>query len=325
MAIDNKVGIFTTSMRTEFLTSYEATAVPWSYEKSTTVVPSTARIEHYTWMSPAPGLAQFKGHRRYGKVEPIRYSVENEEFDGAFEALARDIEDDMTGGYKFQSQRLAAAAKSWPSRWVLKHLAAGGSRTCFDGSNFFANSHTIGTGDNLISFDGGANDGADYNLVALFTGGPLKPLLWQDRKPPDLETDGGTPQSKEAKKVKFWLDMEGQAAYGYWWDAIWVDITDTPTVAEMQTIFGNIARQFRTFQLPQALASDEIEYIHEQQDFSEANLHLVGSTGLERILAQALNENWIPQNIGNNTVATTNLYKGWASYSVTNYLPQTLP
>lgn len=321
MSVNSKVDIFTTAMRTEFELAYQPTAEPAPWERFVQTVPSSARIEHYTWMSPSPGLAKYQKHRRYGKIDAVRYSVENSEFDAGFEVLLRDIKDDQTGGYLLKPKELAARAKLFPGRWCIKHLAAGASRACFDGSNFFADSHTIGTGDNNLTATGSANsDSVGYKIAALYTGGPLKPLLWQQRMAPDFQTTAGTPQSAEAKVVRYWIDMEGEAAYGYWWDAVLMTITNLPTVTEFQSALGDIVAAFRGFILPKALTSDDGEYIHEQTDFNAGNLVLVGAPKLERIAAQALNQDWIPQNIGNNTVATTNLYKGFGTWVSSNFM-----
>jgi phage major head subunit gpT-like protein len=320
MAVDQKVSIFTTALRKEFVNAYFATANPAPWENYTTIVPSTARIEHYTWMTPSPGLAQYAGHRRYANIDAVKYSVENLEFDAAFQVRLRDIEDDQTGGYMLKPKELAERAKKFPGRWVLKHLSQGKTYTCFDGTAMFANSHTLGSGRNLLTYDGSANDGLTFKLVALYHGGPLKPLLYQRRKEPDFQTNAGSVESKENKEVRYWIDMEGAAGFGYWWDAIWVDITDTPTVSEIHTILGNIKTAFMTFQLPKALTSEDGEYVHEQTEFSSANLTLVGSPGLDNLMRQVLNQDWVPQNVGSNTVATTNYWKGFANWVPSAFL-----
>lgn len=321
MAVDQKVGIFTTKMRTEFQVAYQATAVPAKYERFTQIIPSTARIEHYTWMSPSPGIAKYQGHRRFGKIDTIKYSVENKEFDAAFEVLLRDIQDDQTGGYDLKPKELAERAKKFPSRWSLKTLGLGTSYTCFDGSAFFANSHVIGTGDNLLTGTGGANsDGLTYKMVFLFHGGPLKPLIYQERKAPAFRTDAGSPQSDMAKLVKYWIDMEGEAAYGYWWDAVHYTWTNLPSVTNMHAAYGEIVAAMRGFVLPKSLTSEDGEYIHEQTDFNSENCTLVVTPALERVAYQSLNAEWIPVSAGGTTVANTNLYKGFAEVVATNFL-----
>lgn len=321
MAVDQKVGIFTTRMRSEFLRAFKATAEPAPYERYTQVIPSDARIEHYTWMSPSPGLALYQGHRRYGKVEPIRYSVSNKEFDAAFSVLLRDVEDDQTGGYDLKPKELADRARLFPGRWVLKQLALGTTNLCFDGTAFFANSHTIGSGDNLLTQTAtGNSDGLTYKMVALHHGGALKPLIWQNRKPPKFRTNAGTPQSDEAKEIRYWIDMEGEGAYGYWWDAIHLTFTNLPNVADIHTALGSITTAFRGFTLPKSLTSEDGEYIHEQTQFSTENLTLVVAPAIERVVYQALNAEWIPVTIGATTVSNTNLYRGYAEVVATNFL-----
>lgn len=306
-------------MRTEFQKAYEATAEPAEYERFTQVIPSTARIEHYTWMSPTPGIARYAGHRRFGKIDVVKYTVENIEFDAAFEVLRRDIEDDQTSGYEIKPKELGERARNFPSRWVLKNAALGTTLTCFDGSAFFANSHTIGTGDNLLTGSGSGSAGT-YKMMMLHHGGPLKPLIYQQRKAPEFRTDSGTPTSDMAKLVRYWIDMEGAFAFGYWWDAIHYTWTNLPNVTEMGSAFREIIAAFRGYQLPKSLESEDGEYIHEQRNFSSANLTLVVDTDLEQIAKQAVNAEWIPVMISSTPVANTNLYKGLCNIVATNFL-----
>ncbi len=325
MAINQNVSLFTTKIRDEFYRSYAATAKPAPYERVTQVIPSSARIEHFHWMSPVPAIALYKGNRNFGKVGTILYSTQNVEFSSGFQVELRDVEDLQTGGYELSAQQLSDKARAFPSRWVLQHLANGATLTGFDGTAFFADSHTIGSGDNLLTQTAtGDALGGTYKLVALHTGGRLKPLLWQNRKAPSLMTDAGTPQSSMAKKIRYWLDMEGQAAFGYWWDAIQITFTNLPNVQDLHTAFATIERTFRTFSLPTGLANEPLEYPHEQTEFSEANLCLVGSTALADPLRTALNQSWSPYAPVNgavtNSVAVTNRYQGFASWFVTRFL-----
>lgn len=321
MSVDAKVTIFTNKMRTEFVTAYTATAEPAPWEDFTWVFPSGARIEHYNFMSPTPGLAKYAGHRRYGKIDVVYYRVENKEFDAAFEVLLRDVEDDTTSGYEIKPKELSQRAKLFPGRWVLKQLALGKTLNCYDGGAFIADSHAIGTVDNLIAYTStGSSDSATYKLIALHRGGPLKPLIWQSRKGPRFMTNAGESRSFEAKILRYWIDLEGECAFGYPWDVCWVDITNTPDVNDMHKIFAAVEKQFRTYQLPKSLASEDGEYIHEQTVFSSGNMTFAGSTGLSEVLRQALNEDWAPQTIGSNTVATTNRFKGYAKYVVSAFL-----
>lgn len=311
---NQNVSVFTTAMRTEFINAYEEVAAPAEYLGYTTVIPSTARIEHYPWLSPTPAIDQYKGHRRVGKISEIMYNVPNLEYDSSFEVLTRDVKDDQTGGYLVKSRELAKKAQMFPGREALRHLSLGKTRKCFDGTAFFAGSHSIGTGNNLLTFDGTSNDATTHYLIALVTTGPVKPLIWQARQEPDLQNDLDTAISKFSKKARFWIDLEGAAAYGRWHDAIVVTITDTPSVTEIQTILGNVENRLRTFSLPTGVASDAnaTEYIHEQLVFTRETITFVVSSTLGNLMRQVLNQDTIVQS----GAAVTNIYKGFGSLVV---------
>ncbi len=148
----------------------------------------------------------------------------------------------------------------------------------------------------------------------------LKPLCWQNRSGPDFETISGTPQSKESRTLRWWVDMRGAPFFGYWFHAVQVQITNLPTVAEMHTIFAAIETAFRTFQLPKAADTEDGEYVHEQTVFGSDNLYFATSTGLGEVMRNVLTQDWAPQQIGANTVATTNSYKGFGKHVISTFL-----
>jgi len=86
------ITLFTAAMRGEFLKAMQAVAKPAPIDAFTTVVPSTARIENYAWMTPSPGISRYIGHRRYATLDQIRYTVPNLEFDGSISVALRDAD-----------------------------------------------------------------------------------------------------------------------------------------------------------------------------------------------------------------------------------------
>lgn len=313
---NEKVSIFSAAMRSEFLNAYETPPTPTAFDKCVQMIPSTARFENYAWMSPTPGVDLYQGHRRLGKISEVTYKVENREYDSSFEVLLRDIEDDQTGGYAVKPKELASRARNFPKRKALQTLADGANQTCFDGTAFFADSHTIGSGDNLMTANLASNDAVTHKIIALVTGGVVKPVLWQDRKSPKFMTDAGTPQSEYAKVAKYWIDMEGACAFGHWWDAIQLTITDTPTVTELQEQLGLIETRFRSFTLPKALATDSTEYAHEGLEFNEQTVTFVVSSKLGNLMRQCLNSDIIV----NGSTGITNIYKGFGSLVVSSLI-----
>lgn len=314
MPANNIVNLFTAAMQSKFINAFEATAEVAPIEKALETLPSTARIENYAWLSPTPAIAQYKGHRRFGNIGGVNYRVENLEYDASFEVLMRDIEDDQVGGYMKKPAELAEKAKKFPNRLALSAIANNG--TCFDGTAFFADTHTIGSGDNNLSKDCASNDGVTHYLYALVVNKAIKPLVYQDRKPPRMETDADTKEALKTKVARYWVDMEGAIAYGHWWDAVKVTITDTPTVTEVQSIFADIETALRGFTLPKNLTADSSEYPNEQLEFNANNVLFCCSTKIANLVRTVLQSDTIV----NSSAAVTNIYKGFGSLCVSALL-----
>jgi len=323
-------------MRAEFLNSMEGAAEPAPIEDWVTPVPSTARIENYAWMTPAPGISRYQGYRRLAQMSPVKYSVENLEYDGAFSVSLRDVEDDQVGGYKLRMRDLVEKSKTpFKSRLILQTLAAGKSTTCFDGSNFFATSHNIGgyatsipgtsgnTGGNLLGVTAAAtSDGLTHRFVMLVKDSVLNPMIYQTRKKPNFMTDAGTPQSSKAKKADFWIDLEAAAAFGYWWNAVMVEITNTPSVLELIGAVDCARQALRRFELPKALVTDPTEYPHEQLVISPKTAHVVCSVGLETLFDRVVTQNLLGVNQAGSTsgLQVNNAYYGKFSVTTSNHL-----
>jgi phage major head subunit gpT-like protein len=327
------INLFTVAMRAEFLRSMQAVAEPAPFEALATIVPSTARIENYAWMAPAPGISRYVGHRRLAGIDQTKYSVENLEYDGAFSVPLRDIEDDQVGGYKLRMNDLVTKAnKPFQARLLFSTLAAGGATTCFDGSNFFGTTHKLGStgaipggfggGGNALTFTGSGNaDGNVYQFDLLVHNGPLRPLMFQNRKPPNFMTDAGTPQSSKQKKADYWIDLEAAAAFGYWWDAINVQITNLPTLIDLFTCIDGARQMMRRFYLPRALPTDPLERVHEQLQFSNKVATIVSDTHLEQLFNHLLYEDRVGVSVAGSTAGiTSNIYYNRFGLVVTGYL-----
>ena len=354
MSLDLRVNALTATLKSEFWKAWDEVAPPAPWEDFTTVIPSTTKIENYINFTPVPGMTEWLGYRNYGQVDSFVYQVRNKTFQTGIQAELEDIQDDQTGGLMMKPKEMTRRAKLFPGRQVVKLLGKGfigfgsgqsgqigvlppsasngialldgqAAINAFDGLSFFGSravgSSGFGVGQNALTFTAGSGDGKVYNVAALYYGDSvLKPLAWQNRAGPDFETNSGTPQSKESRKVRWWVDLRGAPFWGYWWNAVWVQITNTPNVAEMHAVYSLIESAFRTFQLPKTISTEDGEYVHEQTIFGSDNLYLCGSTYLSEQMRQSMAQDWSPQNIGNSTVATTNNWKGWAKYMVSRFL-----
>lgn len=328
------INILTAAMKVQFLNSMQAVGKPAPIEAIVTEVPSTARIENYAWMTPAPGISRYKGYRRLAKMSSIKYTVENLEYDGSFTVPLRDVEDDQVGGYKRRMKDLVEKSKApFRTRLLLQFLNNGASNTCFDGSNFFNTTHNIGGypttnavltgGGNKYTVNAAASaDATTHNVYLLVRNEMLCPLIYQNRKPPKFGTDAGTPASEKAKKADYWIDLEAAAAHGYWWDAIKLTITGTPTILELITYLDNMHQQMSQFSLPVSLATDPLEYVHEQLVWSPETITVATSIGLQTLMNRVLNESYYGISVAGSTSGVTpnNLYFKKFTHIASNYL-----
>lgn len=328
------INILTAAMKVQFLNSMQAVGKPAPIDGIVTEVPSTARIENYAWMTPAPGISRYKGYRRLASMSSIKYTVENLEYDGSFTVPLRDVEDDQIGGYKRRMKDLVEKSKApFRTRLLLQFLNNGASNVCFDGSNFFAATHNLGGyptsvavlsgGGNLYTVSAAASsDGTTHNVYLLVRNEMLCPLIYQNRKPPKFGTDAGTPQSEKAKKADYWLDLEAAAAHGYWWDAVKLTITGTPTILELITYLDKLHQVMSQFSLPISLATDPTEYVHEQLEWSPATVTVATSIGLQQLMNRVLNEAYYGISVAGSTsgINPVSIYYKKFTHIASNYL-----
>lgn len=309
MATD--VTTFAAMARSEFLKGKMAAddrPFPSDYAPFTSTLPSTTQVETHTYMSNLPRLREFEQYSAATRLVDKTYTISNKEYRvGPVTVRKRDLDDDQLGGYLMSVKALPERGKKDVGHIILKHMADGRTNTGFDGTAFFANSHTCGTGDNLITYNAASNDGVTHRICAFITENPaVKPLIYQEREAfSQLDTDSETPQARKLKEYEFWADTRFGLGYGYWWDAIDMAITDTPTVAEMYDIIETIINQFRTFQLPKGRESDDTLYVHEQWMPKPSTFYLCCNLQLAQILMRALSITQYVTSTGN----VDNVYK----------------
>jgi phage major head subunit gpT-like protein len=318
------VSQFTVLARQEFAkgkADAESRVGPAEYDQFLTTMPSTVKVETHSFMSTLPRLTEFKGYSPAIRLTNSEYQVKNIPYRmGPVTVQKDDLDDDQAGGYLRAIQALPAAGQRDIGFKILSHLAAGTASTStgFDGSVFFANSHVVGSGDNLDTFNAASNDGQTHKIIFMRTDNPfVKPVFMQEREPlGGLLTDADTPQGLKQKEFEYWADTRFGLGYGYWWDAIHMTITDTPTTAECYEIIRQAINLFRTFQLPKGRDSDDPLYVHEGWVPSADNFVMLCNMGLSEILDNALTISQYIASTGN----VDNVYKGKARLIPTSAL-----
>lgn len=316
----DRIDIYAQALNTAFVSAYDAIADVAPIEVALTEVPSHGRVENYPWMFPPPMPHLWQGFRQYATLGTTNYRVPNLTWTAEFECNEEDLQDDQIDGFKRQAAAMAQGMKEWRAIESQINLANGQSVLCCDGTNFFDATHTsrtipwgFATGGNIITGTTASSDGITHAMVALVVKNKMvKPLLWQNRQPPNFRTDAGSLQADQNRKVRWWSDLRGAPAFGFPWDAILFKWGNTPTVAEMQTGLGQINARFRSFTYPKNLDSDPNQYPHGQTKFDDKSLVVVCSSGIEHIARQALTLSLIGQ--------TENYFKGFAELLCSGYL-----
>lgn len=311
MAID--VTAFSALARQEFADgklAADAMPMPSKFAPFTTNVPSTTRVETHLYMSSLPRLQEFKGYAPATRLAPKEYNITNKEYRfGTVTVRQTDLEDDQFGMYLKSIQAIPQMAQRDIGNEILKHLAAGTTRTCFDETAYFADSHTFGSGDNLMTYNGAANNGTTHKIIALVTTNPVvKPIIFQDRESINgLQDDTDSPEAWKKKEYEFWTDCRFGLGYGYWWDGIHMTITDLPLVSEIYDIVEQIINRFRTFTLPKGNVKDDLLYVHEQWEPTAENFKLLCDLPLAQVLKRSLQLDQFVTSTGNQTNVYQNI------------------
>ena len=287
MAVD--VTAFSALARAEFMQgklAVDSRPMPIAYDSFVTTIASDSRVETHSYMSQIPRLREFKGYSPGTRLVSTPWTVPNLPYRaGPLIVTKDDLDDGKTQGYMTAVNYLPKQAQKDISAKILTTLAGGTTNLCFDGTAMFADSHTIGSGDNLMTADHSGNDWVTHKIIAIITDCPLKPVIFQDREPlSGLLTDADTPQAALLREYQYWADCRFGVACAAWMSAIHVTITDTPSLSELDTLLTNVFNRFRTFTMPKANDLDDTTYVHEGWVPDAGNLTILSSLQLTTLL-----------------------------------------
>ncbi len=283
-----EVSAFTAMAKAQFQNQLiEAFARPYPADIDNLVdeYPSTVAVETYPYMTNIPRLRVFKRDSPAVQLAADKWQVQNVTYRGGPIVVQKEsLDDDQIGGYLKAIAAMPAGLQKDIKYKILATLAGGSSNTCFDGTNMFASSHTVGTGNNLMTENNASNDAVTHKILAVITDGPAKPVLFQNREPLKDLNNNGTPDAMEQREFRYWSDTRFGVACAAWFTAILDTITDTPTLPELTAILLGIFNRFRTFTLPVGNAVDDALYFHEGWTPASNNLTLLCNLQLATLL-----------------------------------------
>jgi phage major head subunit gpT-like protein len=173
------------------------------------------------------------------------------------------LDDDKVSGFLRAIAALPEGGQKDIKYKMLATLGNGTTNTCFDGTNMFASSHTVGTGNNSMTATSAGGDGITHKLIVCITDNPAKPLLFQNREPLSQLNDNGSPEALLQREYLYWADTRFGVSCAAWFVTCYMAITNTPTLTELTTDILAMFNRLRTFTLPPGSAVDDSLYFHE--------------------------------------------------------------
>jgi phage major head subunit gpT-like protein len=200
-----------TAFTAVFNTAFQETET-W-YERAAMTVPASTRIMDYRFLLDFPMVREWLGDRQISSLEPKAYQVETKDWEATIEVDRNDIEDEQVGLYNPIVAALAQEARKHPEKLIADLMTGGFATACYDGKNFFATDHEVGSG-TASNFGGGS--GTAWYL--LDTNRAIKPFIFQLRRGVELVRMDRNDDEHAfmRKKYRYGVDYRGAAAYGLW-------------------------------------------------------------------------------------------------------------
>ena len=195
-----------------FKRGFDGATVDW--EKVASLVRSTSSAVDYGWLNDWPKLREWIGDRVVKNLKAHHYSITNKEYEATIGIPVSTIEDEQWSVYGTVSEGQGQAAKEHPNELVFALLAAAASTLCFDGQYFLDIDHPVGIG-TVSNYD---NTSVGGLWVLMDTRGPLKPLIYQERKKAKLQfmnqpNDEGVFMNNE---MRLGVHARANVGFGFW-------------------------------------------------------------------------------------------------------------
>ena len=131
-----------------FLRLEETQAASW-VPKIANMFTTDQPYEIHKWLGGAPAMSQWRGERVRDALGDYDLTVVSDKFDATLSFDVDDIRRDKTGQIMQRVGEMGTKAATLPQRLFSTLLAA--NPTAYDGTNFFATSHSVGTVNNLLA------------------------------------------------------------------------------------------------------------------------------------------------------------------------------
>ena len=208
------------NLKVGFKTSFQAglgMAESQAGRVATTVTSSTKK-EEYGWLGKVPNVRKWVGDRVVQNLQQHDYTIKNEPWEVTVSVDRDDIEDDNLGLYTPMFQELGMSTASHHEELVFGLLQDGFSELCYDGQPYFDTDHPVldenGNTVSVANTDGGT----DVPWYLIDGRRPLKPIIFQDRRPWDfIALDRPDDENVfKRKEYVYGTDARHNVGFGFW-------------------------------------------------------------------------------------------------------------
>ena len=209
----NMVGLFT-GFSTAFNNGLRAASTD-DYLTIAMDAPSTGAANIYPFLGEMPQMREWVGDRVIRNLKSHDYTIPNVDFENTVSVDRNKIEDDQVGIYRPMFEGMGKAAAEHPAKRVFHALKNGFSTPCYDGQYFFDTDHPVEQEDGSIVSVSNMQAGSGPAWFLLDTSQPLKPLIVQRRKRPQLVRQDRPDGMNVFMQKKFLYGSDARTGVGY--------------------------------------------------------------------------------------------------------------
>lgn len=217
-------------------------------------VSSNTKVNTYGFLGQFPKMVEWVNKRQRKVMQAQGTSIENKLYESTVGIARTDIEDDQVGLFRPMVQQAAQSAAELPDDLVFGLLKAGKTTLCYDGQNYFDTNHPVfdnvdGTGSSKEQSNITTGTKTEAPMFYIFdTTNAIKPLIWQERTAPEIETKFAPSKSDTVfnEDIYEWgVRARGAAGFGFWQLAHCVEKTELTAenimdvIAKMQSLKGD--------------------------------------------------------------------------------------
>lgn len=221
------MAIVKSALITALFTSWQAdfqkglTGVEPQWSEVATYVSSSSRSNTYGWLGKFPNLREWVGDRVINSMKEHGYTITNKTYESTVGVDREDIEDDQIGIYSPIFEEMGRTVQIQPDALIYGLLSAGTTTLCYDGQNFFDTDHPVypnadGTGTTVSTSN--FTTGANPAWYLLDTSRAIKPLIFQERRKPNLQAMNKMDDEHvfTANEFRFGVDCRRNVGFSFW-------------------------------------------------------------------------------------------------------------